>query len=313
MKTVLITGGAGFIGSHIAEHFLKTHKVRVLDNLSSGRISNILHIQNHTNFEFMHGDITDLDICRKACKNIDIVCHQAAIGSVPRSIDDPLTSHKSNIDGFLNILIASKENNIKRVVYASSSSVYGDNNDLPKTENKIGKQLSPYAITKYVDELYGRIFTELYGMECIGLRYFNVFGPRQNPNGFYAAVIPKFVSLLQKGESPIINGTGTYSRDFTYVDNVVSANYLALTTENSECFGEVINIGNGGRVTIIELYNKIKEELKSDTEPIFGKTRQGDIAHSNANIDKATKLLGYKPCVNFDEGIHRTVAHFKCM
>ena len=232
-KNILVTGGAGFVGSNIVEYLLKNNVkcVRILDNLSTGNKNNIQpFLDKYDNIEFLWGDITNLETCRKAVNNIDIICHQAALGSVPRSMNDPLSSHNSNVNGFFNILLAAKENNIKRIVYASSSSVYGDHPVLPKVEQNIGKQLSPYAITKYIDELYGNIFTKCYGMECIGLRYFNIFGPRQDPNGAYAAVIPKFISSMKKNIRPIINGDGNYSRDFTYIDNAVQVNILALTT-----------------------------------------------------------------------------------
>lgn len=308
---VLVTGGCGFIGSHLCDFFINNNYfVRVVDNLSTGNKNNISHLISNPNFEYMYGDITNLDVVRKACNGIDIICHQAALGSVPRSVSDPLTSHNTNVNGFLNILTAAKENSIKRVVYASSSSVYGNNPVLPKQEHRIGKQLSPYAITKYIDELYARIFTELYGMECIGLRYFNVFGPRQDPNGPYAAVIPKFISFLKQNIQPTINGDGNYSRDFTYIDNVVQANYLALTTTNSQCFGEVFNIGAGGRVTILEMYNIIKETLNKDVAPIFGNLRAGDIPHSNADISKAQQMLNYNPTVTFNEGIQKTIDYY---
>ena len=305
---ILITGGAGFIGSNICDFLIeKNYKIRIIDNLKTGNILNIKHHFNNDNFEFLYGDITNINDVKKACKDVDIICHQAALGSVPRSIENPLDSHNTNVIGFLNILLVAKENNIKRIVYASSSSVYGDEVCLPKIENKIGKPLSPYAITKYIDELYARIFTEIYGMECIGLRYFNVFGPRQDPNGPYAAVIPKFISKLKNNESPIINGDGNYSRDFTYIYNVVEANYLALTTTNSKCYGEIFNIGAGGKITIIEMYNTIKNILKSDINPIFGEIRKGDIPHSNANIDKSIIMLGYNPQISFYEGIKNTI------
>jgi UDP-N-acetylglucosamine 4-epimerase len=308
---VLITGGSGFIGSNIVEHFLNlNHKVRVLDNLITGNKNNIVEFMDNPNFEFMYGDITNLETVRKACMNIDGICHQAALGSVPRSVEDPLISHNANVNGFLNVLLVARENGIKRIVYASSSAVYGDEPILPKKENKIGKPLSPYAITKYIDELYGRIFTELYDMECIGLRYFNVFGPKQDPNGAYAAVIPKFIDHIKKNKRPTINGDGNYSRDFTYVKNIVNANYLALTTCNKDCFGEIFNIGAGGRITIKEMYDIIKEELKSDLEPIYGSIRKGDIPHSNADIDKANKLLGYNPNIDFKEGIMLTLEFY---
>ena len=287
MKRILVTGGAGFIGSNITDFLLeKNYRVRVLDNLSTGNKNNLSHHSEHPNFEFMYGDITNLEHLRKACKDVDAICHQAALGSVPRSIEDPLSSHNANVNGYLNVLVAAKENNIKRVVYASSSSVYGDEPNLPKVEPRIGKQLSPYAVTKYIDELYGRLFSELYGMECIGFRYFNVFGPRQDPNGPYAAVIPKFIDCLKKGVSPTINGDGTYSRDFTYVENVVRANYLGLTVENPECFGQIFNIGAGGRVTIGEMYEMIKEIMRRIPD-----------------LSKAKELLGYTPNIDFKTGI----------
>lgn len=307
-QKILCTGGAGFIGSHLVEFLLNNNfHVRVLDNLSTGNKNNIGHLINNPNFEFIYGDITDLETCKKACSNIDIICHQAALGSVTRSVDDPLTSHNTNINGFLNILIAAKENKIKRIVYASSSSVYGDNQLLPKKESLIGRHLSPYAITKYVDELYAKIFTDIYGLECIGLRYFNVFGPRQNPNDQYSAVIPKFIYLLKQNKQPIIHGDGLQSRDFTYVDNVVLANYLALTTNNKECFGEVFNIGNASPVTVNSMLKTIKNILNKDIEPIFGPKRIGDILHSDADITKAKNMLGYKPITTFEEGIRKTI------
>ena len=311
---ILVTGGCGFIGSNIVEYLLKNNvkSVRILDNLSTGFIDNINPLLNEfDNLSYMYGDISNIDTCRKAMKNMDVVCHQAALGSVPRSIDDPLSSHISNVNGFLNILISAKENGIKRIVYASSSSVYGDHKSLPKVEEKIGTVLSPYAATKKIDEIYANVFTKCYGLECIGLRYFNVFGPRQNPNGAYAAVIPKFIFSLMNDIQPTINGSGNYSRDFTYIDNVVQANILALTTENENAFGEVFNIGAGGRVTIIELFNTIKEELGVDIFPIYGPLRDGDIPHSNASIDKANQMLRYFPTIKFNDGIKKTVDYFK--
>ena len=309
---ILITGGAGFIGSNITEFLLtntKVNKVRILDNLSTGNKNNITSFIGDK-VEFMYGDITNLETCRKACEGMDRICHQAALGSVPRSINDPLSSHQSNVNGFLNILLAAKEKGIKRVVYASSSSVYGDHPNLPKVEHKTGNVLSPYAGTKAIDELYAGLFNKCYGMECIGLRYFNIFGPRQDPNGAYAAVIPKFINLMKQGERPKINGDGSFSRDFTYVTNAVQANYLGLTTENEECFGEAFNIGAGGRFSILEMFNIIKEELKLDMEPIFGENRAGDIPHSNADISKAKNMLGYDPKVLFDGGIIRTIRYY---
>ena len=309
---ILITGGAGFIGSNITEFLLtnnKVNKIRILDNLSTGNKNNITSFIGDK-VEFMYGDITNLETCRKACEGMDRICHQAALGSVPRSINDPLSSHHSNVNGFLNILLAAKEKGIKRVVYASSSSVYGDHPNLPKVEHKTGNVLSPYAGTKAIDELYAGLFNKCYGMECIGLRYFNIFGPRQDPNGAYAAVIPKFINLMKQGERPKINGDGSFSRDFTYVTNAVQANYLGLITENKECFGEAFNIGAGGRFSILEMFNIIKEELKLDMEPIFGENRAGDIPHSNADISKAKNMLGYDPKVLFDEGIIKTIRYY---
>lgn len=306
---VLITGGAGFIGSNIAEHMLKlgVKKITIVDNLSTGHKHNINHLLEKSNIEFIYGDITNLETCRKVMKGIDVICHKAALGSVPRSLNDPLSSHVSNVNGFLNILLAAKENNIKRIVYASSSSVYGDNNTLPKVEERTGNVLSPYAATKAIDEIYANVFTKCYGLECIGLRYFNIFGPRQDPNGAYAAVIPKFIKLLKDDIQPVINGDGEFSRDFTYVDNAVSANILALTTENKDCFGEVFNIGSGGQVKVIEMFDLIKKFLNKDIEPIFANNRAGDIPHSNASITKAQTLLNYEVLVTFEHGLYKLI------
>ena len=312
-KRFLITGGCGFIGSNIVEYLLENNAsfVRVIDNLSTGNKRNIEHLfDKYPNFEFMYGDITNIDVCRKAVSNIDIICHQAALGSVPRSMIDPLSSHLSNVNGFLNILISAKEAGIKRIVYASSSSVYGDHPVLPKVEENTGNLLSPYAATKKIDEIYGAVFTRCYGMECIGLRYFNVFGRRQDPNGAYAAVIPKFINLMKNGNPPIINGDGNYSRDFTYIDNVIQANVLAMTTQNTESFGEAFNIGVEGQTTIHELFKIINDELKLDMEPIFGPNRSGDIPHSNADISKARKILNYNPQILFKEGIIKTISYY---
>lgn len=305
-ERVLITGGAGFIGSNIVEYLLtktSVEFVRVLDNLSTGFYDNIKKFMDYNNFEFMYGDITDLSVCKKACHNITKICHQAALGSVPRSISDPLKSHEVNVNGTLNIFLAAKEMNIKRIVFASSSSVYGSDNSFIKKEDDIGYQLSPYAITKYTNELYGRLFTKLYGMECIGLRYFNVFGPKQNPNGVYAAVIPKFIKLMLKNEPPIINGNGTNSRDFTYVTNVVYANILALTTNNSNAFDQIFNVGTNNPISLNQLVDSINKVLNTNITPIYTEPRLGDILHSNASIDKIKKELGYNVINDFHTGL----------
>jgi UDP-N-acetylglucosamine 4-epimerase len=312
-KRCLITGGCGFIGSNIVEYLLENNAyfVRVIDNLSTGNKRNIEHLlDKYANLEFMYGDIINIEVCRKAVSGIDVICHQAALGSVPRSILDPLSSHLSNVNGFLNILISAKEAGIKRVVYASSSSVYGDHPVLPKVEENTGNLLSPYAATKKIDEIYGAVFTRCYEMECIGLRYFNVFGRHQDPNGAYAAVIPKFINLMKNGNSPTINGDGNYSRDFTYIDNVIQANVLAMTTQNTESFGEAFNIGVEGQTTIYELFKIIKDELKLEMEPVFGLNRSGDIPHSNADISKARTILNYNPQILFKEGIIKTISYY---
>lgn len=310
---ILVTGGAGFIGSNIVENLLKKNVkfVRILDNLSTGYKENIEPFLHNDNVEFMLGDIADLGTCKRAMKNIDRVIHQAALGSVPRSIDNPLNSHISNVNGFLNILLSAKENNIKRIVYASSSSVYGDEYGLPKNEEKTGNVLSPYAATKKIDEIYGHVFTQCYGMECIGLRYFNVFGPRQSPEGAYAAVIPKFLELMRQGKSPIINGDGSFSRDFTFVENAVSANILATLTEKEQCFGEIFNVGCGEQYNLNELVNYLNKHLETCIEPIYGEERKGDIPHSNANIKKIKEFLNYEPLINFEKGIEITLNFYK--
>ena len=309
-KKILVTGGAGFIGSNIVETLLNNGVkfVRIMDNLKTGKMENIQQfLDKFDNIEFLYGDISNIEDCRKAMLGIDLICHQAALGSVPRSINDPLSSHISNVNGFLNILLAAKEKGIKRVVYASSSSVYGDHPVLPKVEENTGNVLSPYAATKKIDEIYASVFTKCYDMECIGLRYFNIFGPRQDPNGAYAAVIPKFIKLMKEGKQPTINGDGSFSRDFTYVGNAVQANLLALTTENKECFGEAFNIGAGGQISLLELIKVLQKELKTNIEPIFGENRPGDIPHSNADITKAKKLLGYNPTITFEEGMKKYI------
>lgn len=312
--SILVTGGAGFIGSHITEFLLSNNVkfVRILDNLSTGSMDNIKELlKKYPNLEFMWGDITDIETCHKACQCIDLICHQAALGSVPRSVEDPVKSHNINVNGFLNILMAAKKANIRRIVYASSSSVYGDNNDTIKTENNIGIQLSPYAVTKYIDELYSNVFTNIYGMECIGLRYFNVFGPRQNPNGVYAAVIPKFIQSIISNKELVINGDGTYSRDFTFVENVVYANYLALTTTNTKCFGQVFNVGTNNTININDLVGLIKHSLdRKSLNAVHGPNRIGDIPYSNASITKISEYMGYVPKVNFEQGLEKTIEYF---
>ena len=309
-KSVLVTGGAGFIGSNLVEKLLTLqNKVTCLDNFSTGKRTNIEPYLSNPNFTLIEGDIRNLEVCKTACKGQDYVFHQAALGSVPRSIDDPILTADVNEMGFLKMLVAARDAKVKRFVYAASSSTYGDSEILPKVEDEIGKPLSPYAITKYVDELYAENFGRLYGMETIGLRYFNVFGRRQDPNGAYAAVIPKFCMQFMAHESPVINGDGSYSRDFTYVDNVVQINQLAATTENLEAVNQVYNVACGGRVDLNEMTSVLKEELaKFDpligaVEVINGPERIGDIPHSQADISKARKLLKYEPTHSFREGI----------
>jgi UDP-N-acetylglucosamine/UDP-N-acetylgalactosamine 4-epimerase len=309
---LLITGGCGFIGSNITEYFLENElfeSITIIDNLSSGFIGNIQNLlEKYSNLEFIEADIQNIDVCRNITKNIDAICHQAATGSVPRSINDPFFYHKNNVDGFFNLLIAAKENGCRRFVYASSSSVYGDSESLPKIEQNTGNVLSPYAATKKINEIYANVFNKCYGMEIIGLRYFNVFGEKQNPNGEYAAVIPKFINSVKNRESPMIFGDGSFSRDFTYVRNVVRANYLALTTTNNECFGENFNIGAGGRITINEIFFKICGIMGANITPNYQPNRKGDIPHSNASIEKARIMLGYVPEIGFEEGLRRTIA-----
>ncbi|MDO8368657.1 MAG: SDR family oxidoreductase [Saprospiraceae bacterium] len=310
MKKILVTGGAGFIGSNLVDALLADERidfVRVLDNLSIGFEANITHHKNNPKFEFLEADIRDFETCLRACDGMDLVSHQAALGSVPRSIQDPLTTNAVNISGALNVLHAAKESGIKRVVYAASSSTYGDSPGLPKVEDKIGRPLSPYAVTKYVNELYASVYARTYGMEVIGLRYFNVFGPRQSPNGAYAAVIPLFINKLQNGESPTINGNGSNSRDFTFVANAVQANLLALFSEKKEALGEVFNIAFGQQTTLLELFETLRKALNVDTQAVFGPERPGDIPHSLASIEKAQRILGYFPEVSVAEGLKRTV------
>jgi UDP-N-acetylglucosamine 4-epimerase len=311
----LITGGAGFIGSNIVEYLLKygAKKVRVLDNLSTGSYDNISTFENLPSFEFIEGDIRNIDTCRKATAGMDYVLHHAALGSVPRSINDPLTSNEVNVSGFLNMLVAIKEStSVKRTIYAASSSTYGDHPALPKVEDVIGKPLSPYAITKYVNELYADVFAKTYGIDLVGLRYFNVFGPKQNPNGAYAAVIPKFILALMDKQSPVINGDGSYSRDFTFIENVIQMNMLALFTHNTEALNTVYNTAYGERTTLVQLFDLIKMNLRENDELIEeviitnGPNRVGDIPHSLASIDKARELLKYNPLYSIKDGIRET-------
>jgi len=315
--TILVTGGAGFIGSNLCGYFLrKGYNVVCLDNFATGHRHNIEPFCSNENFILIEGDIRDIEICHKAVKNVDYVLHQAALGSVPRSLKDPITSNEVNVSGFLNMLIASRDAKVKRFVYAASSSTYGDSKGLPKVEDVIGKPLSPYAITKYVNELYATIFSSTYGLETIGLRYFNVFGRRQDPNGAYAAVIPLFVKKLMNHESPIINGDGNNSRDFTYIDNVIQMNELAMFTNNPEALNTVYNTAYGDRTSLNDLMALLKEHLSkfdatiATIETIYGDNRAGDIPHSLASIDKAKKLLGYNPQFSIDQGLEEAVAWY---
>jgi UDP-N-acetylglucosamine 4-epimerase len=313
-KKILVTGGAGFIGSNLCEALLeKGNKVVCLDNFATGKIENVEQFLKDTNFTLIEGDIRKLEDCLKATKDVDYVLHQAALGSVPRSIKDPITSNDVNVSGFLNMLVASRDNGVKRFVFAASSSTYGDSESMPKVEDIIGKPLSPYAITKYVNELYADIFSKTYGLETIGLRYFNVFGRKQDPNGAYAAVIPKFVSQLMKGESPVINGDGNHSRDFTYIDNVIQANLLSLVTTDKRAINNVYNVAFGDRNTLNDLMRYLKNYLSefdtkiSNIEVINGPNRIGDIHHSHASIDKAKELLNYNPQFSLQKGLKEAV------
>jgi UDP-N-acetylglucosamine 4-epimerase len=309
-KKVLITGGAGFIGSNLCEELIKLDNyVICLDNFSTGKIENIGTLLSHKNFKLVKGDIRNLEDCFSATQNMDYVLHHAALGSVPRSVHDPITTNEVNISGFLNMLIASRDNHIKRFIYAASSSTYGDLESLPKVEEKIGKPLSPYAITKYVNELYTDVFSRIYGMECIGLRYFNVFGRKQDPNGSYAAVIPLFIKQLIHHQSPVINGDGQYSRDFTYIDNVIQINLLSLKTSNPEAVNTVYNTAYGESTTLNELVNYIKSFLSefdpqiNEIESINSPNRVGDIPYSLASIEKAKRLLNYNPQYSLQKGL----------
>lgn len=303
---ILITGGAGFIGSNLAEHLLnnqEVEKIRVLDNLSTGSLKNLKSFETNPKFEFLLGDIRSYETCMQAAEGMDLISHQAALGSVPRSINDPLTTNDVNITGTLNVFTAAKEKGIKRVVYAASSSTYGDHPGLPKMEDKIGNPLSPYAVTKYVNELYAKVYADVYGLELIGLRYFNVFGPQQNPEGPYAAVIPLFIQSVLNNEPPVINGDGEHSRDFTFVANAVQANERALFTQNTEALNQVYNIAYGERTTLNQVFEMIKEIAGSDLSPKYGPERKGDVRHSLADISKAHSLLGYAPSFSVREGL----------
>ena len=311
---ILITGGAGFIGSNLCEYFLnKNYQVVCLDNFSTGFKHNIEPYVSNPNFTLIEGDIRNLDTCHNACKNVDYVLHQAALGSVPRSINDPITTNEVNITGFLNMLVAARDAEVKRFVYAASSSTYGDSETLPKVEENIGKPLSPYAITKYVNELYADIFKKMYNFDTIGLRYFNVFGKQQTPGGAYAAVIPKFIKLLINHQSPIINGDGSFSRDFTYINNVLQINELAMLTTNSEALNQVYNVAFGEQTTLNELVELLKSELaKFDKEIanvkiVYGENRFGDIPHSLASIKKAKNLLQYNPQYSIKKGLEESI------
>lgn len=303
----LVTGGAGFIGSNLVEALIeKGCFVRVLDNLSTGKKDNIKAYFGNKRFEFIEGDIRDGNMCQKACKDIDFVLHQAALGSVPRSIKDPATTNDVNVGGTLNMLIAARDNKVRRFVYASSSSVYGDEKRLPKKEGRVGIPLSPYAISKKTNELYARNFYDLYGLETIGLRYFNVFGRRQDPDSPYAAVIPIFIKNILQNRVSTINGDGEQTRDFTYIDNVVDANLKACFAKKAAC-GKVFNIANGDRISVNSLYKKICELLKRQTNMVYGPTRAGDVKDSNADIKRANRYLNYSPLLSFDKGLESAV------
>ena len=313
-KKILVTGGAGFIGSNLTEALLKlNNEVICLDNFATGKKENITPFLTNPNYTLIEGDIRKLSDCQLAVKGVDYVLHQAALGSVPRSIKDPITSNEVNVSGFLNMLTASRDTGVKRFIYAASSSTYGDSEALPKVEDKIGKPLSPYAITKYVNELYADVFSKTYGLETIGLRYFNVFGRKQDPNGAYAAVIPKFVSQFMVGESPVINGNGEFSRDFTYIDNVIQANLLSITTKNKKAINTVYNVAFGERNTLKDLVELLKKQLTEfdskikDIQVIYGPNRVGDIPHSLASVDKAKNLLAYNPQFSLEKGLKEAV------
>ena len=311
---ILVTGGAGFIGSNLVLRLMNDDRitaVKVLDNLETGRFANISSFKDHDKFEFIEGDIRSYAICLGATEGIDIVSHQAALGSVPRSVKDPITTNEVNATGTLNIFNAARENKIKRVVYAASSSTYGDHPGLPKVEDKIGSPISPYGVTKLVNELYAKVFAELYDMDFVGLRYFNVYGPQQNPAGPYAAVIPLFIKALLDEKPPIINGTGDSSRDFTFVEDVVQANLLAMFTDNPEALNQVYNIAKGEQTTLNELFDILREISGKNIKPVHGPERDGDIKHSLADVSKAKRLLGYDPATSPAEGLRKTFDWYK--
>lgn len=314
MRKILVTGGAGFIGSNLCEELVKKgNYVVCLDNFSTGRIENIQGLLDNNRFKLIEGDIRNLDTCLKAANGVDVVFHEAALGSIPRSIDDPITTNAVNISGFLNMLVAAKNAKIDRFIFAASSSAYGDNETIPKVEDTIGKPLSPYALTKYVDELYAHVFSITYGLKYIGIRYFNVFGRRQAPNSAYAAVIPLFIKKLLKHEQPIINGDGSNSRDFTYIDNIIHINMLALETLSPKAFNQIYNGAGGENTSVLELEQLITKNLSAYDNcidcivPIFGPNRIGDVKHSKASISKARELLGYTPVCTFEDGLKKTI------
>ena len=316
MKKILVTGGAGFIGSNLCDHLInKGFHVVCLDNFSTGHMKNIQHLvdDNNVPFELIEGDIRNFETCMRSVNGVDYVFHEAALGSIPRSINDPITTNDVNISGFLNMLVAARDSKVKRFIFAASSSTYGDSKELPKIEERIGKPLSPYALTKYVNELYAEVFARTYGLEYIGLRYFNVYGKRQDPNSMYAAVIPLFIKQFMNHKQPIINGKGDYSRDFTYVDNIIHMNMLAMETKSAEAVNQIYNTAGGERTTINNLTELIQSILSEkdlsirNIKPIYGPCRSGDIPHSLASIEKARKMLGYNPIVCFEEGLKRTI------
>jgi UDP-N-acetylglucosamine 4-epimerase len=314
MHKILLTGGAGFIGSNLAKTLINDDRVslvRVLDNFSTGYKQNLTELLSHPKFELIEGDITNYETCLVAMKNIDLVSHQAALGSVPRSIENPLLTNQTNINGTLNIFCAAKEIGIKKIVYAASSSTYGDSESLPKIEHIIGRPLSPYAVTKYVMELYADVFAKTYNMNFIGLRYFNVFGPHQSPKGAYAAVIPIFMNAVINNQAPTLNGDGSFSRDFTFIENVVQANTKALFNDDINAYNQVYNVAFGESTTLLQLFSYITEIAQSDLKPIFGKPRIGDIPHSLANIDKIKEHLNYAPEFSVKDGLEKTYLWYK--